>query len=292
MAKTSFLNPGDTIGVAAPSSRFNKDEFQRGVHCLEDLGFDVRVPDLIFEKRRYLSGDDDLRADVINELFADPDVKGIIAARGGYGAMRILDRIDWDAVMEQPKPFIGYSDVTALLISMVQRAGIESIHGPNLVSLPHAPESTLSGFVRALSGAPLDITAEQGECLIPGKAIGMLTGGNLATLSHMIGTPFQPDFSESILFIEDVGEPAYKIDRFLVQMKMAGMFDAVCGVVTGVFEKCENDDYIPEILMEIFEPFDIPVLMGIESGHGETNLSLILGRAVELNASHKTIQWK
>ncbi len=292
MAQISWLNPGDTVGVAAPSSRFNKDEFQKGVQCLKDLGFEVRLPDRIFGARRYLAGDDDLRADVINELFADPDVKGIIAARGGYGAMRILDRIDWDAVREQPKPFIGYSDITALLISLVQEAGIEAIHGPNLVSLPHAPENTLSGFVRALSGVPVDIAAEQGECLIPGKATGTLTGGNLATLSHLIGTPFQPDFSGSVLFIEDVGEPAYKIDRFLVQMKMAGMFDAVCGVVSGSFEKCENADYIPEILMEIFEPLNIPVLMGIESGHGDTNLSLIMGRAVELDASHKTIQWK
>ena len=292
MRKMNWLKPGDTIGVAAPSARFESDRFEKGVASLEDLGFRVIVPEGIFEAKRYLAGEDSLRAGILNDLFANPDISGIIAARGGFGSMRILDSLDWENIQAHPKPMIGFSDVTALLNVLVQRIGLAGIHGPNLVSLAEADSGTLSAFVAALCNHPLDMELKQGLCLNPGRAAGVLKGGNLATLVHMIGTPYQPEFEDAVLFIEDTGEPAYKIDRMLSQMKMAGLFKGVRAVLTGIFEDCRNEEYVPEIIQEIFEPFQVPVLMGLESGHGSPNLSLVMGRDVEIDASNCTVTWK
>lgn len=292
MREMVWLKPGDTLGVAAPSARFEPDRFQRGVSCLEDLGFQVVVPEGIFQSQRYLAGEDRSRARILNELYTDPDIHGIIAARGGFGAMRILEYLDWESIQANPKPLIGFSDITALLNILIQRAGIAGIHGPNLVSLAEASLETLSAFVAALSNHPRDMELEQGVCLNPGRARGILKGGNLATLVHMIGTPYQPDLTDAVLFLEDTGEPAYKIDRMLSQMKMAGLFDGVSAVVTGSFTECRDHEYVPEIFSEIFASFSIPVLMGLGSGHGSPNTSLVLGRAVTVDASVRTIKWE
>ncbi|WP_022663574.1 S66 peptidase family protein [Desulfospira joergensenii] len=286
------VKPGDTIGVAAPSARFESGRFEKGVARLENLGFKVHVPEGVFEKKRYLAGEDPLRARILNDLFKAPDIKGIIAARGGFGSMRMLEYLDWKSIQAHPKPVIGFSDVTALLNSLIQRAGLAGIHGPNLVSLADASSQTLSSFVRALSNQPLDIELEQGICLAPGRAGGILKGGNLATLVHMIGTPYPPDFSGAVLFLEDTGEPAYKIDRMLSQMRLAGLFKGIRALVAGSFADCRNSEYIPEIFSEIFEPCNIPVLMGLKSGHGPCNLSLVMGRKVEVDASARTIRWE
>ena len=131
---------------------------------------------------------------------------------------------------------------------------------------------------------------EQGGCLVPGIVQGKLVGGNLATLTHLVGTTFQPDFRERILFLEDVGEPAYKIDRMLSQMRLAGVFQGVKGVIAGSFENCENSEYIPQILLEIFE--GIPLIMGLAAGHGKINLSLTMGLTVLLDTSNGTLKWQ
>ncbi len=286
------LKPGDLIGVAAPSARFDKDLFKRGVVCLENMGFRVRVPDGIFGELRYLAGTDPGRASVINELFSDPEVKGIISVRGGFGAMRILDFLDWEKIRENPTLFMGFSDASALISGLISKAGLGAIHGPNLVSLARAGEGTLDSFFSAVTGQLEYIPIDQGQCLQGGKAKGRLVGGNLATLVHMVGTRFQPDFDHGILFIEDVGEPAYKIDRMLTQMKMAGLFDKISGVITGSFEDCANPEYIPEIINEIFEERGIPVLMGLVAGHGTVNLSLPMGEPVSLDADNSLIKWE
>ncbi len=287
-----YLKQGDLIGVAAPSARFDKELFAKGVACLENMGFRVRVPDGIFGELRYLAGTDPDRASVINELFLDPEVKGIISVRGGFGAMRILDYLDWEKIRENPTLFVGFSDASALIAGLISKAEAGAIHGPNLVSLARAGEATLDGFYKAVTGQLKQIAIDQGQCLRAGDARGRLVGGNLATLVHMIGTRFQPDFDQGILFIEDVGEPAYKIDRMLSQMKMAGCFDHIRGVIAGSFEGCANPEYIPEIIDEIFEEMDIPVLMGLMAGHGTVNLSLPMGEPVIFDADNALIRWE
>jgi muramoyltetrapeptide carboxypeptidase len=290
MKKFYPLKKGDTIGVAAPSARFDIKGLDQGIDCLERLGFQVRVPRAIFGEKRYLAGDDVSRASVVNELFADPGIRGIITARGGFGAMRMLPYLDWELIQKNPKLLMGFSDATALLMALIQQTKFAGVHGPNLVSLAHGDPGTVSSFFRAITGIPEDILIPRGLCLVPGQAEGTLMGGNMATLAHLIGTPFQPDFKGAVLFLEDVGEPAYKIDRMLSQMQMAGLFLGVQGVVTGSFDQCENQEYIPEILGEIFD--GIPLLMGLSAGHGSVNLSLTMGLDVVMDASGGQLKWK
>lgn len=285
------LKPKDVIGVAAPSARFDAQMFQKGVLCLESMGFEVHIPNGITSRHRYLAGTDRQRADVLNSLFADPGINGIIAARGGFGAMRLLPLLDWDTIAGNPKLFMGFSDATALIISLISKAGICALHAPNLVSLGQADEQTLESFSRNLTGCCSRIDLPSDQVLAGGRATGWLMGGNLATLVHMIGTAYQPDFTDSILFIEDVGEPAYKIDRMLTQMKMAGVLEGIKGVVTGSFENCDNDDYIPEIIQEVFFDANIPICMGIDVGHGAVNLSLPMGGDAILDADHACLEW-
>ncbi len=287
-----YLKQGDTIGVAAPSARFDRELFKKGVVCLKNMGFRVRVPDGIFEELRYLAGTDPDRASVINKLFSDSEVKGIISVRGGFGAMRILDYLDWEKIRKNPTLFVGFSDASALIAGLISKAELGAVHGPNLVSLARAGEDTLDGFYKAVTGQLQKISIDQGQCLHGGSARGRLVGGNLATLVHMIGTRYQPDFDNGVLFIEDVGEPAYKIDRMLSQMKMAGLFDHIRGVITGSFEGCANPEYIPEIINEIFEERGTPVLMGLAAGHGDVNLSLPMGESVIIDADNSLIRWE
>jgi muramoyltetrapeptide carboxypeptidase len=285
------LKPNDVIGVAAPSARFNVQAFEQGVASLESMGFEVHIPNGITSRYRYLAGTDRQRADVLNSLFADPKIKGIIAARGGFGAMRLLPLLDWESIAKNPKLFMGFSDPTALICSLVSKAGICALHSPNLVSLAQADKKTLDSFAKTVTGSFTHIDLPSHQVLAGGRAPGRLAGGNLSTLVHMIGTAYQPDFSGSILFIEDVGEPAYKIDRMLTQMKMAGVLDGVNGVVTGSFENCDNDAYIPQIIKEVFVGTNIPICMGIEVGHGAVNLSLPMGMQVLLDADLACLEW-
>jgi muramoyltetrapeptide carboxypeptidase len=286
------LKKGDTIGVAAPSARFDGEKLDKGISCLRDLGFDVHVPQSIFKKKRYLAGEDISRAMVVNELFADPDIKGIIAARGGFGAMRMLDYLDWELIQSNPKLFMGFSDATALLNSIILRTEFGTVHGPNLVSLADADPQTLSSFYQTITGIPADIFISQGNCLKPGQARGKLMGGNISTLTHLIGTRFQPDFNGAVLFLEDVGEPAYKIDRMLSQMKMVNLFQGIQGLITGSFENCKNQEYLPQILLEIFDGYGVPILMGLTSGHAKVNLSLAMGGMVVLDATNAQLKWQ
>lgn len=284
------MKKGDTIGVAAPSARFDENRLNQGIECLKNLGFQVHVPRAIFGEKRYFAGDDASRAAVVNELFADPGIRGIISARGGFGAMRMLEFLDWDLIQKNPKLFMGFSDATALLMALIQQTQFAGVHGPNLVSLAEADPKTIASFFQTVTGFPQDILIPRGLCLSPGQAMGKLMGGNMATLAHLTGTRFQPDFKDSVLFLEDVGEPAYKIDRMLSQMRLAGLFQGVQGVVTGSFANCEIPEYIPQILSEIFD--GIPLLMGLAAGHGNFNLSLAMGLDVVLDTANALLKWK
>ena len=251
--RKNFLKTGDTIGICAPSSRFDLQKFNAGVQVLKGLGYRVKIPEEIFEKKRYLAGDDILRADVINRLFSDPDIDGIICARGGFGAMRLLEHLNWDLIKDNPKLFIGFSDITAILLSIMDKTDKLVVHGPTVVSIAKAEHKTLESFQQTIQGRFDEIKILNGRVLKPGKSRGIFKGGNISTISHLLGTRFQPGFKNVVLFLEDIGEPAYKIDRMLSQMKMAGIFKGISGVITGSFEKCENNEYIHEIIFEIFE---------------------------------------
>ena len=296
MKNNFFLQSGDTIGVCAPSAQFNLQKFNAGVKVLENLGYKVKIPKEIFEKKRYFAGDDVMRANIINTLFSDPDIDAIICARGGFGAIKILDYLDWELINNNHKLFIGFSDICALLLSILDKTSEKIknktnkivIHGSNVVCLATAHDKTIDSLQNTMQGNFTDIEILQGEVLKAGKSSGILKGGNISTISHLLGTKFQPDFTNTVLFLEDIGEPAYKIDRMLSQMKMAGMFEKIAGVITGSFEKCENDQYLQEILLETFKEYNIPILTGLDAGHGKINLALPMGINIEIIGTTNT----
>ncbi|MFH1152498.1 MAG: LD-carboxypeptidase [Pseudomonadota bacterium] len=284
------LNPGDTLGVCAPSGAVPLDRFDQGVTVLLDMGFHVVVSGGVYEKKRYLAGDDLRRARDLNDLFADPGIDGIVCARGGFGALRMLAGVDYSQIMRNPKRLAGFSDSTALLTAIQIRTGLAVIHGPVVTSLADAGSETLASLFRALTSDLDGVIAKADKIIVRGAARGILTGGNLATLSHLTGTPFQPDCTGAVVFLEDVSEPPYKIDRMLTHMKLAGVFDGIAGIVTGSFENCGSLDEIHEIVSEIFMDMEVPVMAGVASGHGPVNLSLPFGIDVAMDTESLTVR--
>ena len=301
------LKAGDTIGVCAPSGSFDISVFQRGLDTIRDMGMKVYVPDGIYMKKRYLAGDDINRAEIINDLFKDKTVKAILCARGGFGAMRVLPLLDYEKIRNNPKIFVGFSDVTAILVTLIHRCSFQVFHGPVVTSLASASEETLESFFNILTSSSPDllsfcpdspvlsrisslqggrVSLREGLSICSGRATGILSGGNLATLSHLTGTFFQPDFKGCILFFEDIREPPYKIDRMLTQMKMSGQFNGIKGVIAGSFHDCGDKEMIFEILEETFKDFHIPVMAGLKAGHGKVNLTLPFGRKVTMDTDY------
>lgn len=279
------LKPGDTIGIAAPAGPFDKKKLEAGVGLLESMGFKVFIPDGLFAQEDYLAGSDGHRADVLNRLFADQSIQAIMCARGGFGSLRILSRIDKDIIRNNPKIFIGFSDITAIHAFLYQRCGLVSFHGPMATTLSTGCPKTRDVFLDVLTrGKKLSIKPSKGRIIQQGLATGPVFGGNLATLCHLTGTEYQPDLRGHILFLEDTDEPHYKIDRMLIQMKLAGVFDGLAGVVLGSFSDCGELDGIYKIVERQFRDDDIPVFAGFDIGHDTSNMTLPLG----LNATLDT----
>jgi len=277
------LKAGDTIGIAAPSGPFESDLFEQGMDVLRGMGFNVHIPEAIFRRNGFLAGPDEARAGVINTLFADPDIQGILCARGGYGATRVLPHLDWKMIRRHPKAFVGFSDITVLHCVLLANAHLVSLHGPMGTTLGKSPD-TWRGMLRqaltsdnALELAPSGVTV-----LNHGEATGPVMGGNLTMLCHLVGTPYAPNYQGCLLFIEDVTEAPYRIDRMLVQMKLAGCFDGVAGLVLGEFEDCGKTAEIHEVFMGIFGPLGIPVVAGFPIGHGTENATLPIGLEARL----------
>jgi muramoyltetrapeptide carboxypeptidase len=272
------LKPGDTIGFVAPASPFDSKIFLQGVRIVESMGFRTRVNDEIFEKTGYLAGSDVHRAQLINRLFKDPTINAIFCARGGFGSLRILPRVDYDLIRQNPKVFIGFSDITALLTAMITRSGLISFHGPVATTLAGASEMTCDALLAAVSSdMPLEVQPARGVVVQAGRAQGPLIGGNLTTLCHLLATPFETKFKNCILLLEDRGEAPYRVDRMLFQMKLAGCFDGIAGLVLGSFEDCGSLDAIYKIFQEHFEEIPVPILAGFDTGHGKQNLTIPLG---------------
>jgi len=286
------LKPGDTIGIAAPAGPFDLEIFSQGISVVESMGFRTRVSDEIFEKTGYLAGNDEQRAQLVNRLFEDPEVQGIICARGGFGSLRILPLVDFDAARKNPKVFIGFSDITALLTAITARSSLVTFHGPVVTSLANAPEFTRHGLTTAVaSDARIEISPADGTAIQAGRASGPVIGGNLSTLCHLLGTPFQAGLKNHILLFEDRGEAPYRIDRMVSQMKLAGCFEGIAGLVLGSFEDCEDLDAIYRIFREHFKDIHIPILAGFGIGHGKRNLTIPFGIEAVLDTDRQMLSF-
>ena len=278
------LKAGDTLGIVAPASPFDRPSFDAGLRALESLGFNLVVPEAVFEKNGFLAGSDQRRADLLNRLFADPGVDGIICARGGYGAMRILALLDAALIARHPKVFVGFSDITALLGFLVQRCHMAAFHGPTVTTLGNADPATRDQLLLALTRpAPLSLSVGSRAVLRAGRATGRFFCGNLTLLCHLTGTPFQVDFSGAVLLLEDQGEAPYRIDRMLTQMLLAGCFDGLAGLALGAFTNCGSDGEVQRIVADRLGGLDIPILAGFDVGHQALNMTLPVGLPVRLD---------
>ena len=291
--KPPRLYPGDIIGIAAPAGPFKKELFERGVAAIKDMGFEVMIPENLQRPVRYLAGPDAHRASLLNDMFNSSDIKGIICARGGYGSIRILDLMDFDLLQKNPKIFLGFSDISALISAITTRSSLVAFHGPNITTLGKATLETKASFYRAVtSEQPLDIRPEKPRVVSPGKGTGIVSGGNLATLCHLLGTPYSPTYRGRIFMMEDTGEAPYRIDRMLFQMRMADCFQGVSGVVLGSFKNCGEYEAICGITANIFEDIQIPILGGFEIGHGKDNMTLPMGIQATLDTEQGALLYK
>lgn len=288
--KPKRLYPGDTIGVIAPASPGDAELAQAGISWLESQGFHVRPGVSLDQTLGYLSGPDDLRAADINFMFASSAIDGIVCLRGGYGSMRLLDLVDYSIIRAHPKILVGYSDITALHISIGQRTGLVTFHGPMVASDMGKDLSsyTWDYFFRAVT-APIPLgpiinppLAPPPVFIVPGTAQGVLTGGNLSLITATLGTPYEIDTQGKILCLEEVGEAPYRIDRMLTQLLLSGKLQQAAGIVVDVCSGCTADEdssdfTVAQVLQDRLGNLPKPVLYYLHFGHTADKATLPLG---------------
>ena len=289
LLKPPPLRPGDTIGVIAPAGAVYGDLLARGVRALEASGFRVVLAEGILARKGYLAGSEQQRAETLERFFLRDDIAAIFCARGGFGSIQLLPALDPDLIRAHPKIFVGFSDVTALLNWMSQCCGVVVFHGP-MVAVEFAGElegGVSSGFWDALTGKRRLWQIKGSGVLRSGSAPvrGTLAGGCLSVLVTTLGTPYEIDTAGKIVFLEDVGERPYRIERMLTHLRMAGKLDRVAGIVTGAFNDCESgaERDVTEVLADVFAGAPYPVVTGLPCGHATPNTLLPIGLNAELD---------
>lgn len=282
------LRPGDCVGITAPSSPVVTAQLVwSAVDFLYKSGYTVKLGQTTAVRAGYLAGADILRAAEINAFFADETVAAVLCLRGGYGSARLLDYLDYTIIADNPKLFIGYSDITALHIALFQRSHLATVHGPVAAQLASANDYTQNLFRRGLTGRGI-LKLPPGRELITltaGRAFGRLVGGNLAVLASLVGTPYELDGRGCILFIEEIGEAPYRIDRMLNQLWQSGLLRRVSGLVFGDFTACTDDfgNTADEVIRYYADLSGKPSLAGLTAGHGEYNMFLPFGVMAAIN---------
>jgi muramoyltetrapeptide carboxypeptidase len=291
LSRPAPLVTGDTIGVVAPSYAPTPDWLLRGAKTMEEAGFKVIFEAAVERERRFHQREDEQRAESLMKMWSNPDVKAVIAATGGYGAVRVIPYLDADVFRRNPKAFVGYSDITALHLWLMRRAQLRVFHGPTLDDLFWAGEATLSSLLTALTQLQQDVRlgAPSVRAVRPGRAIGRLTGGNLSLVQQTIGTPYEIDTRDSILFLEETRDPMSFVDERLVHLRSAGLLLGVRGIVFGhlSLDRCEEDEF-EDFLLDLLYDFDGPILMDFPAGHEAPNLTLPLGTEMELVTDEST----
>jgi len=291
--KPPALQPGDTVGIIAPASNIKRESLDAGCEALRNLGYKPFYLDSILEKNLYFAGSAERRARELDEMFTRDDVRAIVCARGGYGANYLLDRLNLQNIRAHPKVLVGYSDITTLLTYLLDSVGLVTFHGPMVTKdFDHADGVDLASWEAALNGSSdwaLHFGPETGaKSLLEGSAEGILYGGCLSMLVASLGTPYEIHTTGTILFIEDAGEKPYQLDRMLMQLKLAGKFTDVRGIVFGEMLDClqnKNQDYtLEEIVLRVIGDLGVPVAYGLRSGHvSRRNITLPFGVRAALN---------
>jgi len=286
------VHPRDRVAVIAPASAFDRASFEAGL-ALIGARYRAEYDPGIFERHRYLAGDDARRLSELDSALADPDIRAVFCARGGYGATRLLARLATTGPPGPPKLLVGFSDITALHL-WLQSHGRISVHGPVLTQLGRLPPGTrecLFNLLESTSPAP----ALSGTLTyVGGVAEGPLLGGNLSVVTRLLGTPFMPALDGAILLLEDQGERPYRLDRMWTHLQLAGVFDRVRGIVLGSFTGCEERDASygsAEVLHELALATGLPCAAGFPIGHGEVNEPVPLGVRVRLDADAHSLSF-
>jgi len=286
MVKPPALRPGDRVAIVAPASPFAREEFDRGVLELQGLGFEPVYSEAVFARDGYLAGPPDLRARDLLDAWTDPNVAAVVAARGGYGSVQILPLLGVEAFRRHPKAFIGYSDTTSLLTWLCQETGLVTFHGPMIEGrfARGAAGYDRDTFVRCLTRPePLgEIAPPQLEALARGEAAGELVGGTLTQLVASLGTPFAFDPpAGAVLFLDDVSERPYRLDRMLTQLRLSGLLVRVSAIVFNELPQCDEpggQSRARDVVRSVLRDFPGPILFGLPSGHTDgATLTLPLG---------------
>lgn len=303
--KPPKLKIGDTVGIINPAGFTSAEDIEDAKKTLESLGLKVKLGNHLLDRYGYLAGKDSDRAADVNAMFADRSVQAIIAGRGGWGCNRILPLLDYKSIRNNPKILMGYSDITSLLLAIYAKSGVVTFHGPvatstwNEFTLDYAKRILFNGETVAMKNPlPKDENINNPICaqtITPGKARGKLLGGNLSVLAAMVGSPYLPDWKQTILFVEEVEEEVYRVDRMLTQLKLAGMLNNIAGFVFGQCTNCEPKDReksltLTQVLQEHISPLRIPSWYGSAIGHIKDKFTLPMGVEVEIDASAGTIQ--
>ena len=291
--KPAALRPGDTVGIIAPASNIKPELLEAGCRALRELGYKPFYFDSILEQELYFAGPVQRRARELEEMFLRPEVRAIVCARGGYGANYLLSVLDLEKVRSHPKIFVGYSDVTTLLTYFADAAGLVTFHGPMVTKdFAHADGVDLTSWKAALGGqTEWSVGAESGvKPLVGGRAEGVLYGGCLSMLVASLGTPYEIQSEDAILFLEDVSAKPFQIDRMLMQLKLAGKLRDVRGIVFGEMLDCvqgQDQDYtLEQVVLRVIGDLGVPVGYGMRSGHvSRGNVTLPIGVRAELNVN-------
>lgn len=292
MKKARALKRGDTIGIAASASPFDRQRFTKGIGVLKKMGFDILYRHDIFDQNRYLAGTDDRRAEEFEELMTNRHVAAIMFARGGYGSQRVIPKLHADTLRNNSKPVIGFSDITAMLTYLRQDVGAPTFYGPVITQLGRIKgASTGECLLKALtSPEPLgQVPMGDAFAIKAGSASGPIVGGCLSLINSSIGTPYELKTSGSILFIEEVGEKVYVLDRMLTQLKNSRMLKGVKGIVFGSIIPPEDEPHdVEAMIRDVLGDFDGPVVGNFPAGHAGEFVTLPLGANARLTAQENT----
>lgn len=309
MSKVKCSAEGDTIGIVAPGSAVtDPDDIAKAIEAAKYFGFNYKIGKNVLHGSGYKSRSIDERVEDLHSAFSDDEIKAIICLRGGYGSAQLTDKLDYDLIRRHPKIFSGYSDITALHLAINKLSRLVTFHGPMLLSA--FTNYTIDYFKKAcFSADPIGIVENEKRMsgihdafpirtVVPGKASGRLVGGNLTLVCNSLGTPYEIDTKGAILFIEEVGEQPYRVDRMLTQLRLAGKFSDAAGIVIGECNGCDYsgldtsrawDFSLGEIIDLTFGKLNVPTMYGLTFGHTANQATLPLGVAAELDTENKTL---
>ncbi|WP_082333667.1 LD-carboxypeptidase [Mangrovimonas sp. TPBH4] len=294
LIQPEYLKAGDTVAIVAPSGilKNREEEVQDAVTLLESWGLHAKVGDHVFSQDNHFAGTDAQRAADFQKALDDPTISAIWCAQGGYGSVRIVDKLDYTKFKQHPKWLIGYSDITGLH-NQFHNLGYESIHAMMCISLKKDVseiQETIASFKKAIFGEPLSYTLKGSSYNRTGKAVGPLVGGNLTLLHTMLGSETSIDVSGDILFIEEIGEYKYHIDRMLQSLKRAGYFENCKGVLVGDMSKLRKNTTlwgtsIEQLILDALSDYDFPIAFHMPAGHEKDNRAMIFGRTIEMTVT-------